>query len=436
MNNKQLKILSIIFIFILILFSVFQINYNTSNYFFISIIIIIFFITIFFYFLNYRQKIQSLIFFITFYLSIFIIEINYNKIFYDVCNSNVCIKKQKEIIEETINKEVKYTLLPKTFIYDDNEILPLSLFSKTYTIGGNENNYFPYFLTDRYGFINNDKYYENEKIDYLILGDSYAMGTTVNFENNLQGNLEKLDKSVISLGMGGNGPLLALASLVEYGHLAKPNNIILVFSETNDLSYDLFLEKKNIILKSYLKENFRQNLVLKKNKIQKIQNEKYASLEKKINLKKTKYLDNLKLSKIRYLLGIENKGKNNIDEKYNKDLNFTLDQAVKSNSLNSNYYIFDLILKKIKEISLNINANLYIFYIPEISNLINKQKNNTYYAVKSIVKHNNINFIDLGEKLKFKKKKYLKSLYPKNFAHPNEKGYKLWADLIINHVSN
>ena len=86
--------------------------------------------------------------------------VNYYKIFYSVCNSYNCIKEEKKIIEKKINNKVKYSVLPKNFIYDDNIIYPLSLHSKTFVIGANENNYLPHFFTDRYGFINDDKFYD------------------------------------------------------------------------------------------------------------------------------------------------------------------------------------------------------------------------------------------------------------------------------------
>ena len=58
-------------------------------------------------------------------------------------------------------------------------------------LGSNENNYYPYFLTDRYGFLNDDNHYNQDFQDILIIGDSYAMGGTVNYKDTLQGQLSK-----------------------------------------------------------------------------------------------------------------------------------------------------------------------------------------------------------------------------------------------------
>lgn len=433
MNNIQLKILSIILFILLIIFSIFKVNFNHENYFFISIIIIVFIGIFVFYFLRFDLKVQILAFLMFSYSAIFIIELNYYKIFYSVCNSYNCIKEEKKIIEKKINNKVKYSVLPKNFIYDDNIIYPLSLHSKTFVIGANENNYLPHFFTDRYGFINDDKFYDNKNIDFLIIGDSYAMGASVNYEDNLQGQLKKNNKSVISFGMGGNGPLLALASLVEYGGEIKPKNIIYIFCETNDLGHDLFLEKNNKILINYFNKNFRQNLIFKKDLVQKTLDNKHASIDRAMNFQKSNIFSYLKLSNLRYHIGIKNKGEKNIDEKYESNKNYSFNQALDDTTLNSNFFLFDLILKRMKESS--VNSNFYIFYVPEVSNFMNKKKSNTYNAVKNIALNNNINFIDINEKLKFKEKKFLKSMYPENFQHPNEKGYKVWANIITNHVS-
>ena len=42
--------------------------------------------------------------------------------------------------------------------------------------------------------------------------------------------------------MGGNGPLMALGSLIEFKKEIN-QKIIYMFSATNDIGYDLFLEK-------------------------------------------------------------------------------------------------------------------------------------------------------------------------------------------------
>ena len=74
------------------------------------------------------------------------------------------------------------------------------------------------------------------------------------------------NKSVINLGMGGNGPLMEFASLKEY---LEPNakNVIWLYSEAND-NFELTPRIKNPILNNYMNDvSFNQNL---KNKVKEI----------------------------------------------------------------------------------------------------------------------------------------------------------------------
>ena len=433
MNDKQLKILILLFIFFLQIIFVSFVNFNSNNIIFIFFIVFLSIISITFYFFNYFTKIKILIFCCTVYFLLLIIEFNYSKIFFSSCTTNQCENYEKIKIEKKIKKEIRYILLPKSFVSENNKILPLSIFQNTHVLGSNENNYFPYFLTDRYGFINQDRVYKNKEIDFLIIGDSYAMGTTVNFSDNIQGNLLSKNRSVISLGMGGNGPLFALASLVEYKNTIKAQNVVYIFSETNDLSYDLFLEKKNSILIKYLNKNFKQNLLFKKKEIETFFLEKYTNLEKiKNNHSNIISIKTLTLSNLRYAIGIENKGSKNIDGNYDPNISYNLIDAINSNNLNSNYFLFNKIIVRMKEET--DPSNFYLLYIPERNNLFNKNNSKMYYAVKTICEKNNVKFLDMSEELKDKNIKFIKSLYPRSFAHPNEKGYNFISNMLLKEI--
>ena len=72
---------------------------------------------------------------------------------------------------------------------------------------------------------------------------------------------ESTDFTVVNLGVGGDGPLLELATLEEYGRVYSPHIVLWLYCEANDLP-DLVLETKHRVLQRYLnQQNFRQNLV-------------------------------------------------------------------------------------------------------------------------------------------------------------------------------
>ncbi|MDB9773635.1 hypothetical protein OAB53_04415, partial [Candidatus Pelagibacter sp.] len=133
-------------------------------------------------------------------------------------------------------------------------------------------------------------------IDYLFIGDSYTQGACVNRGENIPDSLRKIsNKSVLNLGMRGNGTLIEYATLKEYTKDKNIKNLILIFT-VNDIE-DLEIEKKNLILKKYLdNENYTQNL---KSKQKKIDDFIINFIEKKSKIIESTKFSFFKLSKTR-----------------------------------------------------------------------------------------------------------------------------------------
>src|SRR5215472_7886711 len=95
-------------------------------------------------------------------------------------------------------------------------LLPLSSRSRSVTLGCNEGDQrdFPVWHTDRYGFNNDDTVYAYpERI--LIVGDSFAQGSCVQQSENVAAILRRAGYPTSSVGIGGYGPIFALATLKE-----------------------------------------------------------------------------------------------------------------------------------------------------------------------------------------------------------------------------
>jgi hypothetical protein len=59
--------------------------------------------------------------------------------------------------------------------------------------------------------------WDKKEIEYLLVGDSFTHGACVNRPNDISSVLRNLsNKSVLNLGMSGNGPLIEYATLREY----------------------------------------------------------------------------------------------------------------------------------------------------------------------------------------------------------------------------
>jgi hypothetical protein len=298
-------------------------------------------------------------------------------------------------------------------------IFPLTGVSKKTTVLCNEGGKYSIYESDRYGFNNQDSDWNQENIDWLIVGDSFAHGACVERENNIAGQLMKLNgEKIINLGNSGNGPLIELASLKEYTKVINPKNVLWVFYEGNDLRKDLPREKSIPILMNYLDPSFSQDLVEKQKIIDKLIKDYISDQEKNIPTevdKKSTRAFNFKsfilLSEIRKILGINGL--------YIKPL------YLEKNNIDPVFYD---ILKEARDYTISIGAQLYFVYIPMQTLETNKQ-------VIDIAKDLDIPVIDIYEKVIETNSDRL-NLYPLQMLdnHYNEKGYAHVARAIVSSV--
>tara|TARA_Y100000590_G_scaffold465926_1_gene639682 strand:- start:2658 stop:4025 length:1368 start_codon:yes stop_codon:yes gene_type:complete len=181
-------------------------------------------------------------------------------------------------------------LLGKNLIDDKIDIFPLGGVSNKITVFCKEGKSFSIYKSDRYGFNNPDKEWDKEKIFWFLIGDSFVQGSCVQPGEDFASQIRFFTKeSALSLGMSGNGPLIELASLIEYAVKKKPKIVLWFYFERNDLD-DLSNEKTNPIFINYLNEGFSQELYSKQEEIDK-------KLIKYINLAKQKILGKINTSK-------------------------------------------------------------------------------------------------------------------------------------------
>ena len=78
--------------------------------------------------------------------------------------------------------------------------------------------------------------------------------------------MRRSGQCVINLGMSGNGPLLNLASIVEYASLAQPRTVYWLHFEHNDLG-DFQYEQRFPLLLNYLDPGWSQSLQTRQDEI-------------------------------------------------------------------------------------------------------------------------------------------------------------------------
>ena len=326
-------------------------------------------------------------------------------------------RKKLEIYEDLkkINKEISIVVPPATYINYNYTIFPLSSASNSETIHCNENGYYSIYKSDRFGFNNPDEEWNKKEVEYVLVGDSFAHGACVNRPNDIGSVLRNISKkSVLNLGLRGNGPLIEYATLREY---LNPNvkKVLWIYCEGNDLTKDLGLEIKNKILMNYFNDlSFSQNLKFKQKKIDKlIFKQININIENSLNPKKSELEIREKSLKYKLIKFIKI---------YNTRSFIILPKTPLSE--------FKSILKYTKKIVSYNNSELYFVYLPSFSRYTSIYNNKNYYFVKNIVNELNIPFIDIHEEV-FKKTKYPLKLFPfEKSGHYNVEGYKKVSETI------
>lgn len=107
------------------------------------------------------------------------------------------------------------------------------------------------FHLDDYGFANPPGQWQRPT-DVVTVGDSYTFGLEVAPGNGFVDLLRPALGNTINLGCNGNGPLLELASLAEYGPVLRPKLVLWFYYEGNDLLVNLPAELDQPVLRRYL----------------------------------------------------------------------------------------------------------------------------------------------------------------------------------------
>lgn len=436
---KKIFNYSLLFFFSLILIYSFKNYFGQSNYeikqqyllysLISFLIVLLIFLSTFFskkiFFTYLNISIISILFSCYLFESFLILKeiLNKNKIyseFYEKNGKKYDFRFFTEVYFELKKKDKNISsasTTPNHFLKENElKIFPLSGVSYSKTINCNENGYYSFFQSDRFGFNNPDQIWDLKEIDLVLVGDSFVLGNCVNYPDDISSVLNK-QMITLNLGYAGNGPLIQLASLIEY-YPKKSGNVIWFFFEGNDMS-DLKIEKKNEILLKYLNDvGFQQKLKEKQglvnslieNKISKRMSDEQNSyeIEKKITFKLKKFF---KLSEMR---------KQIFNSIY-----------LKKNFSNEEFIFFEKIIKYAKDLSEKNKSKFYFVYLPDLSRYKLGLNNNTYEKIQEIVNRNNINFIDIKSSV-FDKEQYPENLFPfRSRGHYNVEGYFKVSNQII-----
>lgn len=151
--------------------------------------------------------------------------------------------------------------LQSPLLINEKKTIPFSGISLADQCVKFETGQFLVYPSDEHGF-HNPRGLWNSPSDFVFIGDSFTLGCSVGSESNFVARVRNRYQKSLNLGHGGNGPMLELATLKEYGIPNKPKIVFWCYYEGNDLN-DLNEEKKNSLLKPYLNSFATQDLLQK-----------------------------------------------------------------------------------------------------------------------------------------------------------------------------
>lgn len=302
--------------------------------------------------------------------------------------------------------------------------------SKTNTIDCNENGYYSKYVSDRYGFNNVDKDWDQKEIEYFLIGDSYIHGACVERPNDVSSMLKELSKSsVLNLGYKGNGPLTQYASLREY--LPKNvKNILWFYYEENDLS-DIVSEMKRPNLTRYLDDkNFNGHLKFKQKKLDLLHNKRIAEgiTEKR---KLEKYWESYYSKKKKILRFIRLNQFKGFVSSFNNEKKINNNRLALDN--------FKEVLTAAKLLANQNGSKFYFIYLGAYHRYKSSIGTNTYEKnypkILKIVNNLNIPIIDTTKELFSKTDDPLKYFPFRQYGHYNVKGYKKLSELVYKRIN-
>ncbi|MCA9842256.1 MAG: hypothetical protein KC475_09055 [Cyanobacteria bacterium HKST-UBA03] len=147
-----------------------------------------------------------------------------------------------DVLRQRLPQEpnLQIVVAPRNFINEPKALLqgalfPLSGVPDADTLLCNEGGPWVSYRADRYGFRNPDEVWDKAKLDVAIIGDSFVHGVCAKDESSFVDQVRAQFPATLGLGILGNGPLIELATLKEFGLPKQPTHTIWVFYEGNDL---------------------------------------------------------------------------------------------------------------------------------------------------------------------------------------------------------
>lgn len=141
---------------------------------------------------------------------------------------------------------------------DGRPLLPLGGISSSLTAHcrefGRENTGWIVYESDEHGFNNPRNIWNSGFVEVMFLGDSMTHGNCVPRDKDIVSSVRGHFPRTLNVAMQGNGPLMELAALKEFGPAVRPKRVVWTFVAQNDIT-DIGRERNVPLLRAYLDGN-------------------------------------------------------------------------------------------------------------------------------------------------------------------------------------
>lgn len=352
-------------------------------------------------------------------------EVYLHYVEYNVKGRSMNAAKQRNIeFDARTLKEVVMDLrakgehaVPSVTIRSDKELSILGLMPKAKVVTCNEFGPWYSISTDRYGFNNPDYVWDLPEFDLILLGDSYTAGQCDPLTGGFAELLRKSGLKVLNLGIGGNGPVENLATLVEYASTKRAKRVMWIHYAGNDLSGLFRTNVAGNLLQYVDDKSFSQDLP-----------NKTARIVTMLQSKESEALNFVRHSFIDSALTTKTLGR--VARLYLLRNAFGLARNV---SDDTDFQLFKAVMTRARDVTGEMHANFTVISLPASGQLMSSDSELERQAAATI-RSLGIEFVDLKPIIQMTTDPYLNYSHGRKGGHLTPEGNTLVSRVLLDYI--
>ncbi|MBF0267914.1 MAG: hypothetical protein HQL44_04935 [Alphaproteobacteria bacterium] len=304
--------------------------------------------------------------------------------------------------------------------HDGRSILPLSGISRVLSVNCNEFGTWMIYPADEHGF-NNPLGLWQRQVHILAIGDSFVHGACEPPGKDLVSVLRESEPATLNIGIGGRGPLMELATFIEYAPTVRPALTLWFYYDGNDL-VNLADERNREILMRYLRQDFSQGLINQQDAID-------TALKQLVNQAasgdfrksaRAAIVDFILLRPLRATLGLNATG--------------TVEVLTTVEDYLSLIPLFKETMTKAVKLAQSWNGKIVFVYLPSLEMLVDPKHIDTRQAVLNAARDSGLEILDLTAAFKAEDAAATRFWYGPG-THYSAEGYRFVAESVSRSIA-